>query len=61
MCAFGIGTETDGSIMFPADRNVVVGIKLTVGLTSTLGVIPEALSIDTAEPFGRSVEDATTI
>lgn len=61
MCAFSIGTETDGSIMFPADRNGVVGIKPTVGLTSTLGVIPEAPSMDTVGPFGRSVEDATTV
>jgi amidase len=61
MCAFSVGTETDGSIMFPADRNAVVGIKPTVGLTSTLGVIPEAPSLDTVGPFGRSVEDATII
>lgn len=61
MCAFGIGTETDGSVIFPADRNAVVGIKPTVGLTSTLGVIPEAPSMDTMGTFGRSVEDATII
>ncbi|KAI0903826.1 amidase signature domain-containing protein [Ustulina deusta] len=61
MCAFGIGTETDGSVMFPADRNAVVGIKPTVGLTPTLGVIPEAPSLDTVGTFGRSVEDATII
>jgi amidase len=61
MCAFSIGTETDGSIMFPADRNAVVGIKPTVGLTSTLGVIPESPSMDTVGTFGRSVEDATII
>lgn len=61
MCAFSIGTETDGSIMFPADRNAVVGFKPTVGLTSTLGVIPEAPSMDTVGSFGRSVEDATII
>lgn len=61
MCTFSIGTETDGSIVFPADRNAVVGIKPTVGLTSTLGVVPEAPSMDTVGPFGRSVEDATTI
>lgn len=61
MCAFGIGTETDGSVIFPADRNAVVGIKPTVGLTSTLGVIPEASSMDTVGTFGRSVEDATII
>ncbi|KAI9708774.1 MAG: hypothetical protein M1820_003729 [Bogoriella megaspora] len=61
MCAFSIGTETDGSVMFPADRNAVVGIKPTVGLTSTLGVIPEAPSMDTVGPLGRSVEDAAII
>ncbi|KAI1148039.1 amidase signature domain-containing protein [Nemania diffusa] len=61
MCAFSIGTETDGSVMFPADRCAVVGIKPTVGLTSTLGVIPEAPSMDTVGTFGRSVEDATII
>jgi amidase len=61
MCAFSIGTETDGSVMFPADRNAVVGIKPTVGLTSTLGVIPESPSLDTVGTFGRSVEDATII
>lgn len=61
MCAFSIGTETDGSVIFPADRNAVVGIKPTVGLTSTLGVIPEAPSMDTVGTFGRSVEDATIV
>jgi amidase len=61
MCAFSIGTETDGSIMFPGDRNAVVGIKPTVGLTSTVGVIPESPSMDTVGPFGRSVEDATIV
>lgn len=61
MCAFSVGTETDGSIMFPADRNAVIGIKPTVGLTSMLGVIPEAPSMDTVGTFGRSVEDATII
>jgi amidase len=51
MCAFSIGTETDGSIMFPADRNAVVGIKPTVGLTSISGVIPESPSMDTVGPL----------
>lgn len=34
---FAIGTETDGSIIFPAERNALVGIKPTVGLTSRAG------------------------
>jgi amidase len=59
--AFSFGTETDGSIMSPADRNAVVGIKPTVGLTSTSGVIPESPSMGTAGPFGRSVVVATIV
>jgi amidase len=61
MCAFGIGTETDGSIMFLADRNALVGVKPTAGLTSPLGVIPESPSMDRVETFGRCVRDATII
>ncbi|MED6111126.1 hypothetical protein PIB30_049634 [Stylosanthes scabra] len=40
MVAVSLGTETDGSIICPADRSSVVGIKPTVGLTSRAGVIP---------------------
>jgi amidase len=61
MCAFSIGTETDGSVMSPTDRNALVGIKPTVGLTSTLGDIPESPSMDTVGTFGRYVQDATII
>lgn len=35
--AFSIGTETDGSVINPAERNAVVGIKPSVGLTSRAG------------------------
>ncbi len=34
---FALGTETDGSVISPAERNGVVGIKPTVGLTSRDG------------------------
>ncbi len=40
MAAVSIGTETDGSILSPSSKNLVVGIKPTVGLTSRAGVIP---------------------
>ncbi|RVW96606.1 putative amidase C869.01 [Vitis vinifera] len=40
MVAVSLGTETDGSIICPADVNSVVGFKPTVGLTSRTGVIP---------------------
>ncbi|KAI0908195.1 amidase [Ustulina deusta] len=47
MCAFSLGTETDSSVILPADRNGIVGIKPTVGLTSCDGVIPESHNLDT--------------
>lgn len=40
MVAVSLGTQTDGSIICPADHNSVVGLKPTVGLTSRAGVIP---------------------
>ncbi|KAL9097196.1 MAG: hypothetical protein Q9165_000623 [Trypethelium subeluteriae] len=53
------GTETDGSVINPAELNAVVGIKPTVGLTSRAGVIPESLNQDTVGTFGKTVRDAT--
>lgn len=47
MAAMSLGTETDGSILCPADYNSVVGIKPTVGLTSRAGVIPISPRQDT--------------
>ncbi|KAI5923337.1 amidase [Camillea tinctor] len=56
--AFSLGTETDGSVISPAERNAVVGIKPTVGLTSRAGVVPESEHQDTVGAFGRTVRDA---
>ncbi|KAI9739339.1 MAG: hypothetical protein M1834_007552 [Cirrosporium novae-zelandiae] len=58
MCAFSLGTETDGSVIFPADRNGIVGIKATVGSISCDGIIPESSSLDAVGTFGRRVVDA---
>ena len=52
-----IGTETDGSIVSPASRNGLVGLKPTVGLISRDGIIPLGLSLDTGGPMTRSVSD----
>ncbi|KAK8068555.1 hypothetical protein PG996_007667, partial [Apiospora saccharicola] len=56
--AFSIGTETDGSVINPAERNAIVGFKPTVGLTSRAGVIPESEHQDSVGTFGRAVRDA---
>ncbi|CAI7611069.1 unnamed protein product [Penicillium glandicola] len=53
-----LGTETDGSVINPAQRNAIVGIKPTVGLTSRSGVIPESAHQDTVGTFGKTVRDA---
>jgi amidase len=37
LVSFSLGTETDGSVINPAERNSLVGIKPTVGLTSRAG------------------------
>lgn len=57
--AFSLGTETDGSVINPAERNAVVGIKPTVGRVSRAGVVPESEHQDTVGTFGRTVRDAT--
>jgi amidase len=61
LCAFAVGTETDGSIVSPASRCGVVGFKPTVGRVSRDGIIPIAASQDTAGPMARSVADAALL
>jgi amidase len=58
LCAFAIGTETNGSIVCPSHNNGIVGIKPTVGLISRAGIIPISSTQDTSGPMGRTVEDA---
>ena len=56
-----IGTETDGSIVSPASRNGLVGVKPTVGMVSRDGIVPIAHSMDTAGPMTRTVADAAAV
>ncbi|MCJ1413846.1 hypothetical protein MMC32_000171 [Xylographa parallela] len=56
-----IGTETDGSITYPAERSNIVGIKPTVGLVARDGVIPISDIQDTIGPMARTVKDAAQI
>jgi amidase len=61
LCAVAVGTETDGSIISPANACGIVGIKPTVGLVSRAGIIPIAHSQDTAGPLCRTVADAAAL
>ncbi len=56
-----IGTETNGSIVCPANANGIVGIKPTVGLLSRSGIIPISFTQDTPGPMARTVADAATM
>ena len=56
-----IATETDGSIVGPANNCGVVGIKPTVGLVSRAGVIPISHTQDTVGPHARTVADAAAV
>ena len=58
LAPLAVGTETDGSIVSPASANGVVGVKPTLGVVDTRGIIPIAASLDTAGPLARSVRDA---
>jgi len=61
LAAVGVGTETNGSIICPATRNGVVGLKPTLGLISRSGIIPIAHTQDTAGPMTRTVADAAIL
>lgn len=56
-----VGTETNGSIICPAYRNGVVGVRPTVGLLSRAGVIPISSRQDTPGPMARTVTDAALL
>lgn len=58
LCAAAIGTDTGGSIRFPALCNAVVGIKPTWGRVSRHGVFPLSWTLDHVGPLARRVEDA---
>lgn len=59
--AVALATETDGSVVCPANANGVVGIKPTVGLTSRAGVVPISHTQDTVGVHGRTVADAAAV
>ncbi|MCE7985914.1 MAG: amidase [Caldilinea sp. CFX5] len=61
LCFGAIGTDTGGSIRFPAASCGVVGLKPTYGRVSRAGVFPLAASLDHIGPLTRSVADAAAM
>ena len=59
--AANVGTETSGSILSPANQNMLAAIKPTVGRISRYGVIPITADQDTAGPMAKSVTDLAVL
>jgi aspartyl-tRNA(Asn)/glutamyl-tRNA(Gln) amidotransferase subunit A len=57
----GTGTDTGGSIRFPAAITGLVGFKPTYGLCSRWGCVAFASSLDTPGPIARTVSDAALL
>lgn len=56
-----IGSETAGSIVYPASQNAVVGLKPSLGAVSRDHIVPITAAMDTAGPMGRTVTDVAVL
>jgi len=61
LCFAALGTDTGGSIRFPAAANGVTGLKPTYGSVSVEGVFALAPSLDHVGPLARSAGDAAIL
>src|SRR5712671_901192 len=52
-----LGTDTAGSGRVPAGLNNIVGLKPSLGLISTAGVVPACRSLDCVSIFGLTTDD----
>jgi allophanate hydrolase len=55
-----LGTDTAGSGRVPAMLNNIVGLKPSLGLISTAGVVPACRTLDCVSIFALGVDDAMT-
>ncbi|MGB6348841.1 MAG: allophanate hydrolase [Pseudolabrys sp.] len=53
-----LGTDTAGSGRVPAGLNNIVGLKPSLGLISTFGVVPACRTLDCVSVFTLTVDDA---
>ncbi|KAK5698377.1 hypothetical protein LTR17_023712 [Elasticomyces elasticus] len=58
LAALTVGTDTGGSIIAPSNKNGVVGIRPSTGLTSRSVVVPITVVQDSIGPITRTVKDA---
>ena len=53
-----LGTDTAGSGRVPAALNNIVGLKPSLGMISTAGVVPACRTLDCVSVFALTVDDA---
>ncbi|MCO5214009.1 MAG: amidase family protein [Caldilinea sp.] len=61
LAAVAVGSETQGSIIMPAQVNSVVGLKTSMGLVSRDHVVPLLEWQDVPGPMGRTVADVAVL
>lgn len=61
LASFSLGTDTAGSGRVPAAFNNLVGVKPSLGLLSTTGVVPACRTLDCVSIFANNAEDAETV
>lgn len=61
LVSFSLGTDTAGSGRVPAAFNNLVGVKPSLGLLSTDGVVPACRTLDCVSIFTKNAEDAATV
>ncbi len=61
LVGFAIGTETQGSIISPASRCGVTGLRPTFGRVSRYGAMALSWSMDKIGPLCRTVEDCALV
>ncbi|HEX7819864.1 MAG TPA: allophanate hydrolase [Sphingobium sp.] len=61
LASFALGTDTAGSGRVPAALNNIVGIKPSLGLFSTTGLVPACRSLDCITVFALSVQDGAVV
>ncbi|MBL6077678.1 allophanate hydrolase [Belnapia sp. T18] len=61
IAAFSLGTDTAGSGRVPAMACNIVGLKPSLGLVPTAGVVPACRSLDCVSVFALTVADASAV
>ena len=61
LSSFSLGTDTAGSGRVPAGFNNLIGVKPTIGLLSSTGMLPACRSLDCMSIFAFTCDDAAAV